>query len=893
MRSSPLLTAAAASLAGALVTTLVGPAAAAPAPSPDSPDTRGSSSDVAATELAELGAQMRDAGIGTLQRSVSPAVSLPAPLAMPTSYPSQPRLRTFPDATPDDAADTGELIAYDEIGRTLTDLMERSRRVSTQVVGRTTGGRDLYLVTVTSPESRAETGRQTAWREKMREEPARAARDAKLRAGYKTPIWISANIHGNEWEGTDAALNYIEDLATAPRSEVGELLDGHRLYFSVALNPDGRTVGTRRTGLALDANRDMITNTTPEATSYVRTAQAIQPMYAADLHGYTDVLQVEPCGPPHGENYEYDLFLPHGYAAALKVEQDVVAADIPGNTYYNVATGDVVEENTSEDTAHIAIPYRDTPSGWDDYPPIFTAQYAAYHGAVTSTVELPLARPNGSSQTPSNAVTNVAVAEQTITSLVEYVADNSEDMLADQIEVFRRGEAGEAKQALTADDIAAVPGPDQWKQHWDVADDQDAVTVPRVYAIPMGARQRSRSDASALVRQLLFHDVEVSRLTRPTRLGTRTYPTGTYVVDMAQPLRGLANTLLDLGGDISEKVPTMYDISAWSYSYLWGATVDKIGRVNARTVPHLRRVSAPTRVGGVARPARNLTFKLAGVADYRALNALLDRGVGVRLLRDGTPVTGRDSETVRSIARAHDVRMVPASARQVRALRAPTTKKLDDLRVAYTGTQDDMLALRELGFDDLVPVDGTAIDDSPAVLNGVDVIWLGSELEFEDDQVVGRRAVASFVQGGGGLVGSGAGAARTMSSLGVVQATPVEGEGNSNGIVRVDAVDNGVLGGRHEQRSAFVYPAVSFVDLGARASIQERYAARGPLLAGHWVGTGEEGEAYAAGKPSVVSGTSASGSRGLVFGTSVFFRTHPKGGLSQGARGIFWAAPPA
>lgn len=889
MRTSPLLTVAAASLAGALVTTLVGPAVAAP---DDSPTTRGSSPDVAATELAELGSLVRDAGIGALRRSSSPAASLPAELRMPTSYPSQPRLRTFPDATPDDAADTGELIAYDEIAPRLTDLMERSRRVSTQVVGRTTGGRDLYLVTVTSPESRTETARQTAWREKMRQEPARAARDARLRAGYKTPIWISANIHGNEWEGTDAALNYIERLANAPRSEVGDLLDGHRLYFSVALNPDGRTIGTRRTGLALDANRDMITNTTPEAVSYVRTAQAIQPLYAADLHGYTDVLQVEPCGPPHGENYEYDLFLPHGYAAALKVEQDVVAADIPGNTYYNIATGDVVEENTSEDTAHIAIPYRDIPSGWDDYPPIFTAQYAAFQGAVTSTVELPLARPNGSSQTPANAVTNVAVAEQTITSLVGYVADNSEDMLADQIEVFRRGAAGEPKQALTADDIAAVPGPDQWKQHWDVADDQDEVTVPRVYAIPMGARQRSRSDASALVRQLLFHDIEVSRLTRPTRLGTRVYPAGTYVVDMRQPLRGLANSLLDLGGDISEKVPTMYDISAWSYSYLWGARVDKIGRINDRTVPHLRRVSAPTRVGGVARPARNLTFPLAGVADYRALNALLDRGVGVRLLRDGTPVTGRDSATIRSIAREHDVRMVPASARQVRALRAPTTKKLDDLRVAYSGTQDDMLALRELGFDDLVPVDATAIDDSPAVLNGVDVMWLGAELEFDDDQVVGRRAVASFVQGGGGLVGSGSGAARTMSSLGVLQATPVEGEGNSNGIVGVDAVDNGVLG-RHEQRAAFVYPAVSFVDLGARTSIQERYAARGPLLAGHWVGEGQESEAYAAGKPSVVSGTSVSGARGLVFGTSVFFRTHPKGGLSQGARGIFWAAPPA
>jgi hypothetical protein len=43
----------------------------------------------------------------------------------------------------------------------------------------------------------------------------------------------------------------------------------------------------------------------------------------------------------------------------------------------------------------------------------------------------------------------------------------------------------------------------------------------------------------------------------------------------------------------------------------------------------------------------------------------------------------------------------------------------------------------------------------------------------------------------------------------------------------------------------------------------------------------------------VISGEAASGAKALVFGTSVFFRTHPKGGLSQAAQAIFWAAPDA
>lgn len=305
-------------------------------------------------------------------RPVAPARS---GLEMPAAYPHQPTLRVFPHDS-GDRSYAADLVGHADLAPRLNDLMARSDRVSVQVVGQSTQGRDLYLVTVTAPEKADETRRQTAYREMIQHAPGKAATDRKLAAEYKTPIWFSANIHGNEWEGTDASLRYIEELATAPWSEVQGLLTQHRLYFSLSLNPDGRTMGQRATALSFDANRDMITNVTPESESYVRTTQALLPINASDLHGYTGNLQVEPTGPPHGENYEYDLFIPHNYAMALQIEQDVVAAEIEGNPL--TAAGG------------IKIPYRDTPSGWDDYPPIFTAQYAAFYGALTSTVELPL-----------------------------------------------------------------------------------------------------------------------------------------------------------------------------------------------------------------------------------------------------------------------------------------------------------------------------------------------------------------------------------------------------------------------------------------------------------------------------------------------------------------------
>ncbi|PZR51747.1 peptidase M14 [Xylanimonas oleitrophica] len=817
-------------------------------------------------------------------------------IEMPASYPHQPRLRVFPPNAAD-ATERNGTISHADLAPRLQELMAASDRVSTQVVGQSTGGRDLYLVTVTAPERPAETAQQTRWRELIKTDPARAARDGALRAGYKTPIWISANIHGNEWEGTDAAVQLIEELATATDPATTGLLAGHRLYFSLSLNPDGRTDATRATALNLDANRDMITGTTPESRSFVATAQTLQPLYAADFHGYTSVLQVEPCGPPHGQNYEYDLFIPHGYAVARAVEEDVVAAQIPGNTYYDVSTGRVVDRVTGPETEHIKIPYRDTPSGWDDYPPVFTAQYAAFHGAVTSTVELPKGR-TGTTTTPENAIINTAVAKQTMDSMVAYVAAHSDEMLANQIEMFRRGVAGGPKEQLTTANVAAVPGPDEWKPLWDVADDQDPVDLPRAYVIPVGAGQRSVSDAEVLVEHLQRHGVQMSTLTKDARVAGAAYPRGSYVVDMHQPLRGLANALLDLGTDISQKVPSMYDISAWSLAYTWGATVDKVGSTTDRWPFTATPLDAAPSDGGLPPGAHGkgrqlwLTFDVAGVRDYRALNALLDAGAPVWLLDDGRAVVGPEGKAAaQAAADEHDIAFTTASKADERAVAG--TEPLSDLTIAYVGNQDDLLSLTELGFDDLVPVTAAGIQAGAGTgstgLEGADVLWVGAALNLPAGSA-GRAAVQRWVDAGGAIVGRGSSAFTVASTYGLVSGTAVTGTSAGNGIVDVDTPAGSLLA-NHAQDSAFVYPATWFTNLGEGTKVEQTYAAD-PLLAGHWrpSSSGANGPASAAGQASVVSGEAASGARAVVLGTSVVFRTHPKGGLSQAAQAIFWAA---
>ena len=60
------------------------------------------------------------------------------------------------------------------------------------------------------------------------------------------PLYVQGGIHGNEFEGVDANMRTIERLATTPYGadpEVDAILDGAVVIFNVIQNPDGRVVG--------------------------------------------------------------------------------------------------------------------------------------------------------------------------------------------------------------------------------------------------------------------------------------------------------------------------------------------------------------------------------------------------------------------------------------------------------------------------------------------------------------------------------------------------------------------------------------------------------------------------------------------------------------------------
>ncbi|MFC7109107.1 M14 family zinc carboxypeptidase [Nonomuraea rubra] len=338
--------------------------------------------------LADPAPPVRDFGNGPERNEVAAGVPEQAAAldarAMPEAqpyghsrergYPRQTRL-PLPPANPADSSIKLGLVPYHGIAPKLNELQQRSNRVSVEIIGRSYQGRDLYLVTVTEPESEARAREQERIRERIEHDPAAAARDRWLAARYKAPIFINANIHGNEWEGTDASLRTIEQLATSKDPAVASLLARNRLYFNVTANPDGRVNGVRQNGAGFDLNRDFVTASQPEARAMRQAIMDTQPVALVDLHGYVNGTLIEPTTPPHGANYEYDLFITNTYANGLGMEAAVNAL------------GYTPEKDGVEPAQ---IPFRDSTDGWDDWPPIFTPQYAPFHGTVAAhTVEIP------------------------------------------------------------------------------------------------------------------------------------------------------------------------------------------------------------------------------------------------------------------------------------------------------------------------------------------------------------------------------------------------------------------------------------------------------------------------------------------------------------------------
>lgn len=124
--------------------------------------------------------------------------------------------------------------------------------VRVTVAGKTTQGRNVYLVRLSRSES-------PAWK-----------------------VLLYAQQHGDEISGKDALLYLIRDIAANP-----ELLPHDtEVWMLPMMNPDGAEAGTRVNGAGVDLNRDHMTLAQPETQALHRVVQRVRPDVAVDCHEF-------------------------------------------------------------------------------------------------------------------------------------------------------------------------------------------------------------------------------------------------------------------------------------------------------------------------------------------------------------------------------------------------------------------------------------------------------------------------------------------------------------------------------------------------------------------------------------------------------------------------------
>ncbi len=833
----------------------------------------------------------------------------------------------LPDGTdPTDPPGSFPHIPYYAIGCTLQSIVDQSDgRMTLAKSGESALGRDMYVVTLNALDTPAQQ-RSYARLQRLAGLYARNPRRGQQlieRRDAKVPLFIQSGIHGNEYEGVDASMRFIERLATTPYGtdpEVDAVLDHAVVVFHVIQNPDGRIAGMRTNGNGFDLNRDYITQSQPEAQASVDLIKSLPFTQVLDLHGYVAPTLLEGTTVPHNPGIEYDIWLKWNQPR-LDANQAALASEGFG---VSRPVNNIIDE---------WIPEGETlPQGWDDWPPFYTGQYGQLRGLDAQTIEMCDWDPDETDNFKLCGINGVAPSvvgragalrsqELATLSSVAFAIENRREMMYDQFEIYRRGVDDAPRVRLTSIPPAVIGTP---------ADHDYMTDYPRAHVIPVGSGQRSDAEAKRLVDFLLDNDIEVSRLRRDYRFAGQVFEEGSYVVRTDQALRALANTMLDVGDDISDRVTELYaPPGSWSNGFLWGADVVTIGRGRSFT-PATRPIDETDEVAGGVRPGNSDWYALEvdSRTAVRTVNELVADGVTARLAteqfetRQGDMPAG--SVLFTANARA-DLRAAGRAAglwfEPVQGI-LPTREPIERVpRVACLCSAYENWALEaRLGFEAERWTNASINSASTDPLAGFDVIYNTTQPYPADTpgNATVRSRYAAFFAAGGGYVGARIAGARFLVDGGAAQlsgleavsqgrrsvlgkatervedlidsfgrATPAVQE-DVSGIVHWDNEGRGtspITGVYPGRDTALVEDPVWFTDVPADMTVDGRLPGSGFLASGHWPNP----DPSAGGSPVIVHGPNeANTSRITLFGIDPLFRAHPERSFPAVSEGLYW-----
>jgi hypothetical protein len=824
-------------------------------------------------------------GVGTAAAEIAPPwCGTPVPDAA----------EQLPDGTdPNDPPGSFPHIPHYAIGCTLEDIAARSQgRMDVDVIGQSALGRDMYQVTINALDTEQQRRDFAAWEEARRfalRDPAHAqALVRQAGSDIKVPIFIQAGIHGDEYEGVDASMQIIERLATTARGEdaqVDSILDHSVLLFNVVQNPDGRIAGIRFNGNGFDLNRDYLTQAQSETHASIQIMKEWLPPEVLDLHGYLTPTLIEATTKPHNPSIEYDNWLkwnqPRIDANEAAMNAEGLEVQRPINDW--CSTGEPPAEPGGP-CPNGNPPGPGEAEGWDDWGPFYTAMYAQHVGLDSSTVEM--------CEVEICGAETARRAQYIITwSTLKFAVEHRSDMLVDELENNRRGVTNAARPAC-------CPPPFDVDNNW-------MMEYPRAYVIPRGEGQRSDPEANRLVEWLLFNDIQVTELQRDSRFGAQTFEQGSYVVWLNQARRGLADTALSIGVDISDRIGQLYAApAAWSHGFLWGADVVQIPR-DASFSPRTEEIHRPERVDGGVEPGRadRYALELDSPTAIRTLNDLIDDGVKVQLalksfrgkkgatLPAGSAIFRADTWTTFRLAimgrraglwfravRERDLPDVEAveGVPRIAVLAGPGNGSLSQTTLAEL--RRNVWVLRSLGFRaDFTSI--TALNtDASDPLAGYDVLFNSGGYPAADFPTAQAR-LGEFLTRGGGYIGAGANGAGFLGAAGQIAgltATSRAGNGRS-GIINwtKESADSPIVGAYPSRDTAIVDPPTWFSAVPGTLTVDGRLPTQGFFAAGLWKFDPES--ASAPGSAVIAHGDNTGGTARLtVFAMNPLYRADPE-----------------
>jgi hypothetical protein len=816
---------------------------------------------------------------------------------------------SLPDGSnPGDPVGSFAHIPYYAFACTLADIQARSNgRMEVKVFGQSALGRDLYLVTINAldtPQQRKDFQTWQNIRKIALTEPERA-QDMLDRAGdnVKVPIFIQSAIHGNESEGVDAMFEVVERLATTPYGadpEVDAILDHVVLLWNVDHNPDGRIAGTRGNGNNFDLNRDFLTQSQPETQAVVSILQEWLPPDMLDEHGYVTPTLIESTTKPHNPSIDYDLWLKWN---PRRIDANEAAMNAVGLGVTRPILDWCADGNPPPPSGVCANGLPPGPSqaeGWDDWGPFYTPMYMQLVGLNGSTVEM-CNRTDSRCGVPGSTTHPLGrlgskVAQYTVAwSTLLFDLKNRQDLLWDELETYRRG-------VTNAPRPACCPAPYTTDGFW-------MREYPLAYVIPLGNGQRSDPEANRLVDWLLTNGIQVDEMKQDTTYEGTTFEKGSYVVWMTQAHRGLADTALSIGTNVSGLIEQLYaPPGAWSHGYLWGADTVVIPR-EANFSPITNRVKKSSHLLGGVEPgvAEAYVLEIDSPSAVRTLNTLLAGGTQARLamtsftsptgetLPAGSAIFAADPATkvaLASIGRANDVWFTRAYDANLPAMEP--IDRVPQIAVLTGTVNQDVWSLRNLGFtaDPIATNNSSQLNDPAAAnpLDGYDIVfntagWPGG--------ATARTRLQAFFAAGGGYIGALTNGANFLSSAGLVTGlTAANRSGNGrSGIVlwnNEGGPDSPIVGAFPEQDTAIMDPPTWFTAIPATMSVDGRLPEDGYFLAGLWQPDAQS--ASAPGSAVIAHGTSISGAARLtVFAMNPLYRADPEREWAMLASAAYWA----